>query len=125
MHRNRFHTYYPLIVLVLLILFFNFSCAYFNTLYNARKLYKEAENKIRLYFILDAIATEEKIEISPQEVEDWIKTLAVSYNRQFDEVKKYYEEHNLIGGVMEELREEKTLDFVLDEADKVESKSKK
>ena len=88
------------------------------------KIYTEAENKIRLYFILDAIATEEKIEIADKEVEDWIKTLAASYNRQFDEVKKYYEENNLIGGVMEELREEKTLDFVLGEANKVEGKSK-
>jgi len=43
MQKNNFYFNYRFIVLVLLVLIFSFSCAYFNTLYNARKLYKEAE----------------------------------------------------------------------------------
>ncbi len=84
----------------------------------AGKLQKEAENKVRLYFILDAIGVKEKIEISDDDVETWLKALAESYKKPVEEIRKYYEEHNLLEGVKEELREEKTLDFVLDEADK-------
>ncbi|MDD5634376.1 MAG: trigger factor [Candidatus Omnitrophica bacterium] len=80
------------------------------------KLEKEAENKVRLYFILDKIATAENIEVTDEEIEAWLKALAVDYNQPFENVKKYYEEHNLMGGLKEELREEKTLDLLLNEA---------
>jgi len=76
----------------------------------------EAENKVRLYFILDAVADRENIEVTDEEVDNWLSALAGSYNQPFEEVKKYYEEHDLIGGLKEQLREEKTLDFLLSEA---------
>jgi len=77
---------------------------------------KEAENKVKLYFMLNEIADREKINTTDEEVDDWIKSLAKNYNQPFDEVKKYYQEHDLVGGVKEQLREEKTLDFLLSEA---------
>ncbi len=88
------------------------------------KLHKEAENKVRAYFLLDFIANAENIQVSAEEIDNSIRSLAESYNKEFDEVRKYYEEHNLMGGVKEELREEKTLDLLLSEAEKTEGKSK-
>ena len=79
-------------------------------------LKKDAENKVRLYFILDRIASEEKIAVEDNEVEDWIRALADSYKQPFENVKKYYEEKNLLPGLKEQLREDKTLDFLLSEA---------
>ncbi|MFH1847532.1 MAG: trigger factor [Candidatus Omnitrophota bacterium] len=79
-------------------------------------LRKEAENKVKLYFILDNIADKEKITVSEAEVDEWIKALAESYGQDVQAVKKYYKEHNLIDGLMEQLREEKTLDFLLSES---------
>ena len=80
------------------------------------KLQKEAEAKVKLYFILDAIANIEEIAADDSEVDEWLKSLATSYNQPFDKVKEYYQQHDLIGGLKEQLREEKTLDFLLSEA---------
>ncbi|MFQ5952954.1 MAG: trigger factor [Candidatus Omnitrophota bacterium] len=76
----------------------------------------DAENKVRLYFILDKIANEENIIVEDDETDEWLKSLAQSYGQPFENVKKYYEEKDLIGGLKEQLREEKTLDFLLSEA---------
>jgi len=80
------------------------------------QLRKEAENKVRIYFILDRIADIEEIKVSEDEIKDWLRSLAGSYNKPFEEVEKYYREHDLIGGLREQLREEKTLDLLLSEA---------
>ncbi|MFH1304865.1 MAG: trigger factor [Candidatus Omnitrophota bacterium] len=77
---------------------------------------KEARNKVQAYFILDEIARRENVEATDADVDEWIKALARSYNQPFDEVKKYYSEHGLMGGLKEQLKEEKTLDFLLEEA---------
>lgn len=82
----------------------------------AGQLAKEAENKVRLYFILDEIGAREEIGVEDAEVDGWLNTLATSYNQPFDQVKKYYEEHDLLGGVKEQLKEEKTLELLLAEA---------
>lgn len=81
-----------------------------------KKLLGSAKDKVKLYFILDKIAEQENIAVSEEDSEEWLKALATSLNRPFESVKKYYEEHDLIGGLNEQLREEKTLELLLDEA---------
>jgi trigger factor len=81
-----------------------------------KRLLGDAENKVKLYFILHQIANENNIAVEDEDVEGWLKSLASSYNQPFENVKKYYEEKDLIGGLKEQLREEKTLDFLLSEA---------
>ena len=80
------------------------------------QLRAEAENKVRIYFILDHIADKENIQVSEDEINEWLRSLAGAYNKPFEEVEKYYRDHDLIGGLGEQLREEKTLDFLLSEA---------
>jgi len=80
------------------------------------QLGKEAENKVRLYFILDEVANRENVEVADEEVDSWLGALAANYNQDLDSVKKYYEEHDLIGGLREQLREDKTLDLLVSEA---------
>jgi trigger factor len=80
------------------------------------QLGKDAENKVRLYFILDKVGDLENVEVSDEEVDTWLGALAANYNQSLDSVKKYYEEHDLIGGLREQLREDKTLDFLVSEA---------
>ncbi len=80
------------------------------------QLMKEARNKVRIYFILDEIADQEGISVTDEEVDAWLESMSGYYNQEFDDVKKYYEEHDLLGGVEEQLREDKTLDFLLSEA---------
>jgi trigger factor len=80
------------------------------------QLEKEAENKVRLYFICDNIARNEDITVTSEEIDNWIRNLAASYNQEFEKVKRYYTENDLIGGLEEQLREDKTLELLLSEA---------
>ncbi|MBF0215598.1 MAG: trigger factor [Candidatus Omnitrophica bacterium] len=80
------------------------------------KLKPEARNKIKLYFILDGIAAAENIEVSDNEVEESLKQLAAYYNQSYESVRRYYEDNDLIGGMKEQIREDKTLDLLLDGA---------
>lgn len=81
-----------------------------------KKLVENAKDKVKLYFVLDKIADAENLSVAEEEIDGWIKALAGSLNQPYDKVKKYYEEHDLMGGLAEQLREEKTLDFLVDEA---------
>ncbi|MFH1665298.1 MAG: trigger factor [Candidatus Omnitrophota bacterium] len=80
------------------------------------QLRKDAENKVRLYFIFSRIADQEKVEVTDEDIDGWLKALAASYNQPFEEVKKYYQERDLMDGLREQLREDKTLDLLLSEA---------
>lgn len=80
------------------------------------QLMAEARNRVKRYFILDEIARKEDISVTEEEVNDWLKSMAEFYNQKFEDVKKYYEENDLIGGVKERLAEDKTLDLLLSEA---------
>ena len=80
------------------------------------QLMKEAENKVKLYFILDKIADEEKVDVTEEEINAWLQAMAANYNQPFENVKKYYEEHDLLGGLIEQLREDKTLDLLVEES---------
>jgi trigger factor len=88
----------------------------------AGRLQQDAENKVRLYFILSEIAKEENINVEDEEVDSWLKSLADSYNQSLEKVKEYYKEKDLIDGLREQLREEKTLDFLVSEAVVVDKK---
>ncbi len=81
-----------------------------------QRLMDEARNKVKLYFILDGIAAAENISVTGEEVEERLRSMAEYYNQKFEDVKKYYEENGLTGGVKEQLREDKTLDFLFSEA---------
>lgn len=85
-------------------------------------LKRDAEDKIRIYFILDDIAVKEKIDINDSDIEDRLKSIALSTGQSVEEVKKYYEKENLLGGLAEEIKEGKVLEFLLKEADVVEEK---
>ncbi len=85
------------------------------------KLLPEAENKVRVYFILDKIAQEENIGVTDEEIDRYIEEQAKAYEQPLENVKKYYVENDLVEGLKEQLREDKTLDILLGEAS-VESK---
>jgi trigger factor len=82
------------------------------------RLAASASDKVKLYFILDAIAREEEIAVTDEDVDNWIKRTSDHYRQPFDEVKAYYVENDLMGGVKEEIKEAKTLDLILEKAHK-------
>lgn len=87
-----------------------------------QKLKEDARDRVRVYFILDDIALKEKIEINDTDIDERLESLALSTGQSKEEVKKYYEKENLLGGLAEEIKEDKVLEFLLKEAEKIEEK---
>lgn len=81
-----------------------------------KKEKKAAERSIRGQFILEEIAKKEQIKIEPQDVETRFSELARMYQQPVDVIKKYYQENNLLPQLAGQMTLQKTLDFVVDNA---------
>ncbi len=57
-----------------------------------------------------------------EDVEERMESIAQSTGQPVEEVKKHYEKENLLGGLAEEIKEGKVLEFLLKVAEKVEEK---
>jgi FKBP-type peptidyl-prolyl cis-trans isomerase (trigger factor) len=85
-------------------------------------LKKRSEQQVRASLILENIASQEKIELKPEEYETELKTLAVSMKVEEEKLKEFYAKNP---GRMDDftfrVRQERTLKFLLDKA-KLKSK---
>jgi len=86
------------------------------------KMEKDAKERIQIYFILDEIAVKEKISVTESDIDERLESIASSTGQPAKEVRKYYEKENLLGGLAEEIKEAKVLEFLLKKADIVEGK---
>jgi trigger factor len=75
-----------------------------------------AENRVKGFYILDAIAKVEKIEATDKDVEDRIGATAAQINQPVEKVQEYYKTNNLLGGLKYQILHEKVLDFVISKA---------
>lgn len=87
-----------------------------------QKLEEDARGRVRIYFILDDISVKEKIGVGQNDIDARIGEIALSTGRPAEEVKSYYEKEDLLGGLAEEVKETKVLDFLLKHAEIIESK---
>ncbi len=74
---------------------------------------REGEMNIRRFRILDAISKQENIKPTQEEVDSRIRDLAASYGADFETVKASLRKSGRILDIREELKTEKTLDFVI------------
>jgi len=84
---------------------------------------KAAEKRVKQMLILAKIADNENIEVSDDELNKEIKEIADMTGRDADELKKLYEERNMIDYLRLKLREQKTLNYLLQNA-KIKETSK-
>ncbi len=81
-------------------------------------LKEESEGQIRLAFILEEIADIQKIKVSQQDVEQRIDQMAVASHQDRDKVRQYLEKEGLLDNLKSEIGTAKTLDFLLEKAQK-------
>ena len=81
------------------------------------KLREDADNKIKLYFILNAISEKENTTVTEEDIEERLQMIAQMSGQALDSVRQYYEKNHLIEGLWEQLKEEKTLELLLREAE--------
>ncbi|MEW6026599.1 MAG: trigger factor [Planctomycetota bacterium] len=75
-----------------------------------------AEKDIRIQFIADHIAKNEKIFVTEDEVNQRINELAGRYRKWPNEIRKYYEENNMMGQLRTDIREEKVRKLLREKA---------
>ncbi|OGW92874.1 MAG: trigger factor [Omnitrophica bacterium RIFCSPLOWO2_12_FULL_45_13] len=77
----------------------------------------DAARRVRLMFILDRIATDETIEADDKDLENAYKAISIQTGKNEKEIKDYYEKEALKDNLLERIREEKTIEFLLKNAD--------
>jgi FKBP-type peptidyl-prolyl cis-trans isomerase (trigger factor) len=83
---------------------------------------REAVRRVRLSFILDEIGQREKIQVNDEDFKKRIEAIAQRSGKGIDEVREYLKKQNLIPGLSAEIRDRKTLEFLLSEAKVEEAK---
>lgn len=82
----------------------------------AAERYREtAVRVIKRFRIIDFIAKAEKIKATQAEVDAQIRKLADTYHQPFDQLKETFRQNGTVNRIREDLREQKTLDFLIGE----------
>lgn len=76
----------------------------------------EITKQIRSQFILEAVAQKEKIEVTPQELQNRVTQMAKLYGRPLPEVIEHYKKNNLFPQLASQIMIEKTIDFIIEKA---------
>ncbi|MGB9291978.1 MAG: hypothetical protein WCB64_01535, partial [Desulfobaccales bacterium] len=71
---------------------------------------------VRVNLLLERIADQEGLTVDDAEADAALASIAASRGREFPEVRKFYQEHDLMGALKRQLREEKTMKMLLDQA---------
>jgi trigger factor len=79
------------------------------------KLLPEAKDRVKLTFLIDAIAKKENVDVSDQELSQMIYYEALMQGQNPQDLIKYYKENNLLPVLKMNLIEEKLLAKLLDE----------
>lgn len=77
----------------------------------------DALKQVRLLFILDRIAKDEGIKADEKDLEDAYKSISIRSGKSEKEVKDHYDTERLVDNLMERIREEKTISFLLKSAE--------
>ena len=75
-----------------------------------------AEERIKGEIILKKIAETESITVDDNEIHERMKKMAEDSRRSYDEIEKFYREYNMMDSLRASIVEEKTLNFLRDEA---------
>lgn len=76
----------------------------------------DAVRRVRLLFILDAVARAEKIDVEDKDVGEAYKAIASQTGKTEEEVKTHYEGEELVDDLKEQLREGKVIEFLVKNA---------
>lgn len=77
---------------------------------------KSAETRIKTEIMITKISEKEGINADEKDVQERIKKIAEDAKRPFGDVKNFYEQYNLLGGLRSSIIEERTINFLRDNA---------
>jgi trigger factor len=77
----------------------------------------EAEETVKSEILLQSIAMEEGMDVEPQEIDQFLSRIAMQSKTPLHELKKYYEDNNLIMPLKDRILADKAMELVWDSAD--------
>lgn len=83
---------------------------------------EDTAKELKLYFILEAIAEKLDIDVSEEEINAQIASMARAYNRRFDRIRDELFKSNRIESLYIQIRDEKCLEQILEKAKISEAK---
>lgn len=83
---------------------------------------EEAVRRIKGFLLFDSIALQNHLEVTEEEMQARMADLAQRYKQPVEAIYRYYQEHNMLRPLFNQILEEKTLDFLLSQADITEVK---
>ncbi len=75
-----------------------------------------AERQVRVGLLLERIAAQENLTVDDAELDSHLERLAAQTGRPLSQVRQFYQEHDLLGTLRRQLRDEKTLKLLLEKA---------
>ena len=84
---------------------------------------EEAIRRIKGFLLFDSIALQNHLEVTEEEMQAKMADLAQRYKQPVEAVYRYYQEQNMLRPLFNQILEEKTLDFLLSQADVTEVKA--
>jgi trigger factor len=76
----------------------------------------KAERRVRVRLIFDRIAAQENVTLDEQELTDGLDRIAERSQRSAAQVRKFYEDNQLLEGLRRQLRDEKIIKLIVDAA---------
>jgi trigger factor len=80
-----------------------------------------AERRVRNRLVLERIAAQEGITVDDAELEASLADIAAKSGREVAQLREFYREHDLMETLRRQLKEEKTMKFILDKATLVQA----
>ncbi|MCA1743087.1 MAG: trigger factor, partial [Desulfovibrionales bacterium] len=77
----------------------------------------QAEDMVKSQLFLLAIAQKEELTVEQQEMDAYIRNLAQSNNQDYEKVKNFYEENNLMFALRDSLLADKAMEFIYEKAE--------
>jgi trigger factor len=78
----------------------------------------QAADNVRLFFLIDKIARQEKIEVETEEIEKKIAEIAAQSGEALESVKAKIKDKGLMDNIKEQILHDKTVEFLIDNAKK-------
>lgn len=76
----------------------------------------KAEEAVRTQLLLLAVAKRESLEVTPEEIDQTISQAARQTRQPFEDLKRYYEENNLVMALKDRILADKAMDFIYGKA---------
>lgn len=77
----------------------------------------DARDLVKSQLFLLAVAEEEGISVDQQEIDAYLQNLAQSSGQQFEQIKSFYEQHNLMFAVKDSIMADKAMELIYENAE--------